>query len=94
MLALIAKLNVAEGKEADFEAHMLGLAAQVRANEPGNEMYTLCKDADGNYVVLELYKDEEALAAHGASDHFKAAGAGFKGLMAGAPELSKLEVVG
>jgi quinol monooxygenase YgiN len=94
MLALIAKLNVAEGKETDFEKHMLGLAAQVRANEPGNEMYTLCKDGDGNYVVLELYKDQAAVDAHGASEHFKAAGAGFRGLMAGAPEITRLEVVG
>ena len=94
MLAVIAKLNVAEGREADFEKHMLGLAAQVRANEPGNEMYTLCRDEAGNYLVLELYKDAEALAAHGQSEHFKAAGAGFKGLMAGAPEIQRLEVVG
>ena len=94
MLAVIARLNVAKGKEADFEKHMLGLAAKVRANEPGNEMYTLCKDADGNYIVLELYKDEAALAAHGQSEHFKAAGAGFKGLMAGAPEIQRLTVVG
>ena len=94
MLALIAKLNVAQGKEAEFEAHMLGLAEQVRANEPGNDMYTLCKDAEGNYIVLELYKDEEALAAHGQSEHFKAAGAGFKGLMAGAPDITRLTVVG
>jgi quinol monooxygenase YgiN len=94
MLAVIAKLNVAEGKESEFEAHMLGLAEQVRANEPGNDMYTLCKDDDGNYIVLELYKDADALAAHGQSEHFKAAGAGFKGLMAGAPEITRLEVVG
>ena len=73
---------------------MLGLAEQVRANEPGNDMYTLCRDEEGNYIVLELYKDEEALAAHGASEHFKAAGAGFKGLMAGAPEITRLKVVG
>lgn len=94
MLAVIARLNVADGKEADFEKHMLGLAEQVRANEPGNEMYTLCRDADGNYIVLELYKDEAALAAHGQSEHFKAAGAGFKGLMAGAPDITRLEVIG
>ena len=54
----------------------------------------LIRDGDGNYLVLELYKDEEALAAHGASEHFKAAGAGFKGLMAGAPEITRLTVVG
>lgn len=94
MIAVIAKLNVAEGKEAQFEKHMLGLAAQVRANEPGNELYTLCKDADGNYLMLELYTTEEALAAHGKTEHFQAAGAGFKGLMGGAPEIQRLEVVG
>ena len=73
---------------------MLGLAEQVRANEPGCDMYTLCKDADGNYLMLELYKDAEAMDAHGKSEHFRAAGAGFKGLMAGAPEITRLEVVG
>ena len=94
MIAVIAKLNVAEGKEADFEKHMLGLAAQVRELEDGNDLYTLCKDEDGNYIVMELYKDAEALAAHGQSDHFKAAGAGFAGLMAGPPEIKRMEVVG
>jgi len=94
MLAVIARLNVAKGKEAEFEKHMLSLAEQVRANEPGNELYTLCKDDDGNYLMLELYKDEEALAAHGQSEHFKAAGAGFRGLMAGPPEITRLQVIG
>jgi quinol monooxygenase YgiN len=94
MLAVIAKLNVAEGKEADFESAMLGLAEQVRANEPGNHLYTLCKDADGNYLVLELYENEEALTAHGQSEHFKASGAKFAGVMAGRPEIQRLEVIG
>lgn len=94
MLAVIAKLNVAEGKEEAFEKVMLNLAAQVRENEPGNELYTLCKDEDGNYIVMELYTDADALAAHGRSEHFKAAGGGFKGLMAGPPEIQRLQVVG
>ena len=93
-MAVIAKLNVAAGKEREFEKVMLGLAAEVRANEPGNDMYTLCKDADGNYLVLELYKDADALAAHGSSEHFKAAGPKFAGLMAGRPDVQRLEVVG
>ena len=94
MLAVIAKLNVAEGKEAEFESIMLGLAEEVRANEPGNHLYQLCKDADGSYIVMELYEDEAALAAHGASDHFKAAGPKFAGVMGGRPEIQRLEVVG
>ena len=40
MIALLARLNVAEGKESEFETVMLGLAEQVRANEPGNQLYT------------------------------------------------------
>ena len=93
MIALLARLNVAEGKESEFETVMLALAEQVRANEPGNQLYTLVKDDDG-YAGMELYSDEEALAAHGSSDHFKAAGAEFAGLMAGRPDITRFEVVG
>ena len=93
MIALLARLNVAEGKESEFETVMLGLAEQVRANEPGNQLYTLVKDDDG-YAVMELYSDEDALAAHGSSDHFNAAGAKFAGLMAGRPDIKRFEGVG
>ena len=93
MIALLARLNVAEGKEKEFEEVMLGLAAEVRANEPGNQLYTLVKDDEG-YAVMELYTDDEALAAHGSSDHFKAAGAKFAGLMAGRPDIKRFEVIG
>ncbi|MYE10575.1 MAG: antibiotic biosynthesis monooxygenase [Gammaproteobacteria bacterium] len=93
MIALLARLQVAEGKEEEFEKVMLGLAAEVRANEPGNHLYTLVKDDEG-YAVMELYDDDAALAAHGQSDHFKAAGAKFAGLMAGRPTLHRFDVVG
>ncbi len=93
-IAIIAKLKVAKGKESEFESVMLGLAAEVRAKEPGNQLYTLCKDAEGNYVVMELYDNAEAIAAHGQSEHFKAAGKKFAGVMAGAPEIQRMEVIG
>ena len=93
-IAVIAKLNVAKGKESEFEKIMLGLAAEVRSKEPGNKLYTLCKDEGGKYVVMELYENEEALAAHGKSDHFRAAGKQFAGVMAGAAEIQRLTVVG
>ena len=94
MIAVIAKLNVAAGKEAEFETAMLNLAAQVRENEPGNQLYTLCKEADGNYLMLELYDTQEDLDAHGKSEHFKASGAKFAGVMAGRPDIQRLEVIG
>lgn len=93
-IAVIAKLNVAEGKEAEFEEAMLALAKDVRSKEPGNQLYTLCKDDQGKYLVMELYESPEALAAHGQSEHFKEAGKKFAGLMAGKPEIQRLEVVG
>ena len=93
MIAVIAKLNVVAGKEAPFEAAMSNLAEQVRANEPGNHLYSLCKDEDGNYLVLELYDSQEDVDAHGKSEHFRAAGASFRGLMSGPPEIRRLQVV-
>ena len=93
MIAIIARLNVAEGKEAEFEEVMLELAENVRANEPRNSLYTLVKNDDG-YSVIELYEDDDALREHGQSEHFRASGAKFRGLMAGAPTLERYEVVG
>ena len=93
MIAVIARLHVAEGKEAAFEAHMSNLIDQVRANEPGNRMYTMCRDEDGNYLMLELYDTQEDLDAHGKTEHFRAAGPGFAGLMTGAPEIERLQVI-
>ncbi len=93
MIAVIAKLKVAAGKEAPFEAAMSNLAAQVRAKEPGNHLYSLCRDEDGNYLMLELYDSEADIDAHGKSEHFKAAAASFQGLMSGPPEIQRLKVI-
>ena len=93
MIALLARLNVAAGKEQEFETAMRELAAQVRANEPGNQLYTLVKDDQG-YAVMEIYDDDEALRAHGASDHFKAAGAKLADLMTSRPNIKRFKVIG
>jgi quinol monooxygenase YgiN len=87
-------MNVREGKEEEFEAAMSDLVAKVDANEPGCHLYKICRDADGGYSVLEIYEDEDAAAAHVASEHFKATGASFKGLMGGPPEVIRMDVVG
>lgn len=94
MLALIATMKVAPGKEAEFEKVFIALAKEVRAKEPGNHLYTLTKDADGGYHVLEIYESEEALTAHGKTDHFRAAGPKLGPTLAGRPELKRLTVIG
>ena len=93
MIAILAKLNVAEGKEGEFEKIMLGLAQQVREKESGNHLYTLVKDDDG-YMVMEIYEDQAALVAHGSSDHFRSSGREMAGVMAGPPVIKQYEVVG
>ena len=93
MIGVTAKLNVKPEAAAEFEDVFLTLSEAVHANEPGCILYQLCKDEEGNYIVMEMYADEEALAAHGQSEHFKAAGAGFKGKMAGAPEIKRMQAV-
>ena len=94
MKAIIAKMNIQPGKEADFEKVALELAGQVAANEPGNQLYKLCKTADGGYFFLELYESDEAVAAHRSAPHMAEAGPKFAGIMGGRPELTILDVLG
>ncbi len=95
MIGIVATLKVQEGKGPDFEAVFLELAGKVRANEPGNVFYQLTKsraDAD-TYKVLELYKDQDALSAHGQTDHFKDLGRKMGAFLAGRPDVEYLDAV-
>jgi len=95
MIGVVATLKVQDGKQGEFEAIFTDLAAQVRANEPGNIFYQLTKSrTDATvYKVLELYKDQDALSSHGQTDYFKAAGAKMGPCMGGRPEIEYLDAV-
>ena len=93
MIGVIARLKAKPGSEADLERAMKELISEVRAKEAGNQLYTLCRDADGGFVMLEIYQDEAALAAHGESAHFKELGPKMGPFMAGRPQIEKLEVI-
>ena len=92
-VGVVATLTVAEGKNADFEAAFTELMAAVRANEPGNEFYSVfqCKDNPQLYKVLERYVDQAALDAHGKSEHFRASGPKLAPCMAAAPTIEYLD---
>jgi quinol monooxygenase YgiN len=94
-IGVIATLKVQDGKGGEFEAVFRDLAAQVRANEPGNQLYQVVKSrADANtYVVMELYADQAALEAHGKSDHFKAASPKIAPTLAGRPDIQYLDSI-
>lgn len=95
MIGVVAVLKVQPDKAADFEKVFLDLAAKVKANEPGCQIYQLTKSKTdpGLYKVLELYASEDALKHHGGTDYFKAAGAAMGPFMAGRPEIEYLDAV-
>ncbi len=95
MIGVVATLKVQPDKTSEFEALFLGLAAKVKASEPGAIVYQLTKSKTeaGVYKVLELYASEDALKHHGGTDYFKAAGAAMGPFMAGRPEIEYLDAV-
>ena len=96
MIAVIATLYVQPDKTAEFETRFLELVKQVRANEPGAQMYQLVKSREeaGVYKVMEIYADQAALDHHSQTDYFKAFGREARNFMAGAPKIERLDTVG
>jgi quinol monooxygenase YgiN len=68
-IGVIARVQVAPGKGAEFEAIFAEQAATVRQGEPGNRLYQLVRSREDptSYVVMELYEDEAAFEAHRSS---------------------------
>jgi quinol monooxygenase YgiN len=93
--SIIATIQAKPGSEADFKAAALQLIAAVRANEPGCLLYTLNQgDAPGTFVFMERYANEEAVAAHRATEHFKTLGRAMGAFMAGAPNVQRMVEIG
>ena len=95
-IGLIATIKVQEGKNEAFEAAFLELARRVREDEPGNMLYALHRSTTDTqtYKVMEQYVDAAALKAHGETAHFVAAFQQVGALLAGAPEVEQLDVIG
>lgn len=94
-IGVVATLKAQEGKEAELEEAFRELAGSVRANEPGNRLYTLFRSRrdKSTYIVMEIYDGEEAMKAHGKSDHFRAAGPRIGATLAGPPDIHYLDAV-
>jgi len=94
-IGVTATIKVRDGKQADFEAVFKDLAAQVRANEPGNKLYQLCRSRSDatTYVVMEIYENDAALKAHAQTAHYKAAGPKLGPVVAGPPDVQFYETV-
>jgi quinol monooxygenase YgiN len=96
MLAVVAKLTVQEGKAEEFKAAGAEMVAAVKAYESGRTLqYTLTQSqkAANEFYFMEMYADPEALAEHGKTPHMAAFGGKIGGLLAGRPEITRLDVV-
>ena len=94
-IGVVATLKVAEGKGAEFEGIFRDLAKQVRANEPGNQLYRVFKsrkEAD-TFIVMEVYADQAALEAHRDAAHFKAAGPKIGAVLGGRPDIAYFDEI-
>ena len=72
-LKIVAVVVAKDGRQAELEALLRGMVSASRA-EPGNLSYDLWRDVDqpNRFVLDEMYRDADAVAAHRASEHFQA----------------------
>lgn len=91
-ISLIAKLTVAEGKEAELEAALDSLI-DAADEEPGLEVYSAHRAGDGVYYFFEVYSDQAALDVHGKGEKMRPAMGALGSLLAGRPEVSLLTPV-
>jgi quinol monooxygenase YgiN len=66
MVVFIATLQVAAGKEEDFERLQTELSEISHAREPGLLVYDVIRHAEkkGTYVVYARFRDKEAFEFH------------------------------
>ncbi|MEC0201312.1 putative quinol monooxygenase [Paenibacillus lautus] len=72
MIIIHAEMKVNGELEAEFLESVKELIEASRA-EQGNDSYKLLKDTeqDHTYLMVEQWKDQEALGLHNASSHFQ-----------------------
>ncbi|HSM69811.1 MAG TPA: antibiotic biosynthesis monooxygenase family protein [Xanthomonadales bacterium] len=70
MLAFIATLNIAPGREAEFEKLQTELSGLAHDSEPGLVVYDVIRHAEkpGVYVVYARFRDRAAFELHQNAD--------------------------
>ncbi|MEY2568920.1 MAG: hypothetical protein QOE35_3449 [Actinomycetota bacterium] len=91
-VAMIAKLTAADGKRDELAAVLEKIFPAVD-QEDGTEVYALHDDLGEPNVLwfYELYRDNDAMGAHGSSEAMKEMIGGLAGLVGAAPEMHMIE---
>lgn len=96
MIAVIAKLTVKDDQVEGFKAAASTMVASVKEHEAGRTLqYTLAQSqqAPTEFFFLEVYADADAISTHGKTPHMAAFGSAIGGMLAGRPEITRLDVV-
>lgn len=92
MISVIARLTIQEDKVDETIAEFKALMQDV-AKEDGTLLYGLNRDPKNpnTLVVVERYKDKQALGAHSSTDHFKAFSVKLGEVLAAKPDIVVLD---
>jgi quinol monooxygenase YgiN len=84
-VAIVARVTVKEGKADEYIAAFARLIAQAE-KEPGTLLYAVHRSKDNPHMfwTTEVYADDDAFAAHGASEVHAAAAKIFTELISAA----------
>ena len=91
-LALWATVQAKPGKENEVEA-FLKSAQPLAEKEPGTVTWYAVKLGGGKYAIFDTFNDEAGRDAHLNGEIAKALMANAKELLAGDPDIKKIEVL-
>jgi quinol monooxygenase YgiN/catechol 2,3-dioxygenase-like lactoylglutathione lyase family enzyme len=91
MITCVATQRVRPGQEMELERLMSDLTRQVRASEPGCLGFDWVRSTDtpGEYLVIERYADDAALAAHQATPYLHTFLPHLLGCLTGPPAVAR-----
>ena len=91
MITFIAHLQVPPENAQAFEELMTYVARMSNDNEPGVIYYGFAKSVEqsGTYVVVEVYRDQDACVAHGDTDWVRDSVPTMLQLVDGLPDLKQ-----
>ncbi len=91
----VVKFKIKPGKNAEFEKVMARLQSALPKSEPGNLYYDLyLPSADSQtYVLIEHYKNADAVQAHGKDPNTQQMASAIKDLLDGPPSADRLILV-
>ena len=94
MIVLVAHLNAAEGKGNEVVEAFKQVVPKIR-KDPGTITYSILQAVDNpdKITVYERYENDEALAYHGQTEHFREFFRSTGSLFAGRPEILRFNEV-